>query len=319
MPLLAAVTTLVFALAEDTTAVRLAYEAPVTCPAESEFFDAIRARTSHVRRASSDEAALEVSVRVTRTERGFIGEVRETVNHSESSARTMDGATCKEVVEALSLTIALSVDPNAHAPVEQAPPERAAPAPVCPPAPEPPPPPASATAPPIDIKMALDAIALEPLASELSAGAALSATFSRRWSGDRFSALELSLLFAKSGLLSKPTDHESEFEGVALDACPIGFRVGAVELGPCALAVAGVLGATGRNITEPATVSRAFWSAGLDFQLSASLGRNFVFEAALGGAAPLVERRFYETDPGRIIAKTPVISPLLRLGLGYRF
>ena len=319
MPLLAAVSTLVFALAEDSTAVRLAYDAPATCPAETEFFDAIAARTSHVRRAATDEAALEVSVRVTRTERGFLGEVRETLNHSESSARTMDGATCKEVVEALSLTIALSVDPNAHAPVEKASPPPAAPAPVCPP---PPAEPARAVAPEpsaVELEMGLTAVALETLDSGVSAGAALSASFSRRWQHDRFSALELSLMFAKTGVVSTPSDLKSDFEGLALDACPLGFRVGPVDLGPCVLALAGVLGASGRNVAEPQTVSRGFWSAGLDFRMSALLGHGFTFEGALGGAAPLVERQFYEDDPGRVIAKTPVISPLLRLGLGYRF
>jgi len=321
VPLLAAVTSLVFALAEDTTAVRLAYEAPASCPAEAEFFDAIRARTTHVRRAATDEPALEVAVRVTRTERGFVGEVRETVNHSESSARAMDGATCKEVVEALSLTIALSVDPNAHAPSEPTPVAPApAPAPVCPPAPAPAPEPAPAPpAPSVAVEMGLDAVAFEPLGSELSAGAALSATFSRAWRSNHFSALELSLLFARSGLLSEPRDHESDFDGVALDACPVGFRLGAIELGPCALAVAGVLGATGRNVAQPVTVARGFWSGGLDFKLSAVLGGGFALEGALGGTVPFVERRFYETDPGRVIAKTPAISPLLRLGLGYRF
>lgn len=326
MPWLAAVSTLVFALDADTTPVRLAYEAPATCPAESEFFDAIAARTSHVRRASGDESALDVSVRVSRTERGFRGEVRETVNHSESSARTMDGTTCKEVVEALSLTIALSVDPNAHAPVPV--PASAEKAPICAPAPAPPcPPPAApeasavgaSPAAKLEVEMGVDALAFEALSSELDAGAALSATFSRRNAGHAFSALELSLLFAKSGLFSTPSDHTSEFAGLAIDACPLGFRVGSVELGPCLLAVGGVLGATGRNIAQPQTVSRGFWSAGLDFKLSALLAGGFVFEGTLGGAAPLVERRFYETDPARVIAKTPVISPLLRLGLGYRF
>jgi hypothetical protein len=318
VPLFAAVTTLVFAFAEDTTAVRLAYEGSATCPAESDFFNSIRARTSHVRRAQGDEPALEVNVRVTRTERGFIGEVREIENQRVSSARTMDGATCKEVVEALSLTIALSVDPNAHAPIASTSPPAPAPAPASPAAPQSAPL-AQPAAEQLELEVSIDAVLFQPLGAEPSAGAALSAAVSRRWQSSRFSAFELSLLFAKAGLLSTPRDYESDFEGLVLDACPVGFHTGAIDLAPCALAVGGVLGATGRNVAEPATVSRGFWSAGLDFKLSATIGHGFAFAGTLGAAAPLVERRFYEGDPGRLVAKTPLISPLLRLGLAYRF
>ncbi|HEX3775988.1 MAG TPA: hypothetical protein VHV51_16060 [Polyangiaceae bacterium] len=309
---------LFFALGEDTTALRIEYDAPASCPSEAELYDAIRARTDHARRAAGDEPAVDVNVRLTRGERGFTGEVRETVNHNESSARSVEGATCKEVVEALSLTIALSVDPNAHAPRETPAPKPAPEAVVCPPAPEP------RTviverAPELHVELGLDTVATEALSSELGTGGALSATFVRDIGESYDSSLELSLLFADSGLVSEPSDHRSEFVALALDACPVGFRFGGIELAPCALGLGGVLGATGRGIAEPATVSRGWWSAGLDFKLSVLLGRGFVFESALGASAALEKRRFYETAPTRIIAETPVISPILRLGLGYRF
>jgi hypothetical protein len=309
---------LLLALSEDTTPLSIEYEAPASCPSEVELYDAIRARTDHVRRAASDDSAVEVNVRVTRGERGFTGEVRETVNHNESSARSVEGATCKEVVEALSLTIALSVDPNAHAPRETAVAKPAPAAAVCPPAPEP----RTivvARAPELHVELGLEAIATEALSSELDSGGALSASFVRDSGESHYSSLELSLLFAKSGLGSNPSDHRSDFAALALDACPLGFRFGGVEFAPCALAIGGVLGATGRGVAEPTTVSRGWWSAGLDFKLSLSLGRGFMFESALGASAALEKRRFYETDPGRIVAETPVISPILRLGLGYRF
>ncbi len=56
-----------------------------------------------------------VSVRVTGEARGYAGEVREVVNGKESAVRPVDGETCKDVVEALSLSVALSIDPDAHA------------------------------------------------------------------------------------------------------------------------------------------------------------------------------------------------------------
>ena len=131
--------------------------------------------------------------------------------------------------------------------------------------------------------------------------------------------MELSLLFAKTGLLASPVDHETRFEGLLLDGCPARFEIGSVELGPCLLAQVGVLDATGRGVSEPATIERGWWSAGLDFQLAAILGHGFVFESALGATTPFVKRRFYLSVPDQVIAESPVISPLLRLGLGFRY
>jgi hypothetical protein len=318
VPLAHAVPILLLAFGEDTTPIRVSYDAPATCPAEAAFYDAIAMRTDHVRRAVDDEVAIEVNVRVTRNERGFRGEVRETVNRTESSARSVDGATCKEVVEALSLTIALSVDPNAHAPVAK-PPEPAPAAPVCPPVPEPhvaPPPAAPPTA---AVELGLRALTTQVLTSHFDAGVALSGAVLRK-TGERFGAsLELSLLFAATGVLGTPADHESQFAGLALDACPARFQFGRLELGPCALAVVGVLEAGGRGVAQPATVEHGWSSGGADFQLSALLGDGFVLEGALGATVPLVKRRFYLSLPGNVITETPLISPLLRLGLGFRF
>jgi hypothetical protein len=44
-----------------------------------------------------------------------------------------------------------------------------------------------------------------------------------------------------------------------------------------------------------------------------------VFESALGASVPLVKRRFYLAEPERVVAETPTVSPLLRVGLGFRF
>jgi hypothetical protein len=309
---------LLLALGGDTTPIRISYDAPPSCPAASALYDAIQARTEHVRVAIADEPAIDVNVRVTRNERGFVGEVRETVNHSESSARTMDGDTCKDVVEALSLTIALSVDPNAHAPVAKPAPPPPPPI-VCPPPAEPSPPVAVPTPPDLEIEIGLGALATEVLTSDLSAGAALSGTFARKLGENRSASLGLSLFFASTGVFTTPNDYKSDFEGLALDTCPLRWQHGSIELGPCALAMVGVFEAAGRGVSDPLTVEHGWWSAGLDFQLSVLLGQGFVLESALGATAPLIKRRFYLSLPQHVIAETPAISPLLRVGLGFRF
>jgi len=66
-------------------------------------------------------------------------------------------------------------------------------------------------------------------------------------------------------------------------------------------------------------VDRAWWSAGVDLQVSWLLGRNFVFEGALAATVPLVRHRYFASSPDHLVAGTPAISPLVRAGLGYRF
>lgn len=320
MPFAHAVSMLLFALADDTVAVRVSYDAPATCPTQAAFYEAVRARTDHVREAASDEPALDVNVRVSRTERGFVGEVREAMNHTESSARSVDGATCKEVVEALSLTVALSVDPNAHAPTPTpAPAPPKATAAECPPIPEAPPVAAVTTEPPLELELGLSALATEVLNSDFSAGGELSAKFLRKLAENRSAALELSLLFAATASSSPTADHRADLEGLSLAICPVRWQFGSVELGPCALGIAGVLEATGRGVAEPQTITRSWWSAGLDVQLSAVLGSGFVLESGLGASAPLVKRKFYLNVPAQIVAETPTIAPMAHIGLGFRF
>ncbi|MEO6602978.1 MAG: hypothetical protein ABIQ16_24040, partial [Polyangiaceae bacterium] len=102
---------MLLALGVEAVPVRVSYDAPAECPNAQAFYDAVSARTDHVRHAVGEEPRLDVSVRVARDSRGFTGEVREVVNGKESAVRSMNGQTCKEVVEALSLTVALSIDP----------------------------------------------------------------------------------------------------------------------------------------------------------------------------------------------------------------
>ena len=66
--------------------------------------------------------------------------------------------------------------------------------------------------------------------------------------------------------------------------------------------------------------TRTRWlSAGVDFQAAYLLGRGVVFEGALGATVPLLRHTYYTNTPDQVVASTAVVSPLLRLGLGYRF
>ena len=313
-----ALTAVLLALGASAVPVRVGYDAPAECPNAQAFYDAVRARTDHVRQAVGEEPRLDVTVRVTREPRGFAGEVREVVNGKESAVRSMDGETCKEVVEALSLTVALSIDPDAHAPVAKpvpSPPPQAPPAaanPTAPLAPQP-------TSVPLRLEIGLSALGTVVDTAGSSLGGALFATVLREASPRTSSSVQLALLFASTGLPSAPSDHRTRFGALALDACPWRRRVADVELAPCAIGSFGVLEVTGRAVSDAKTVDRAWWSAGLDAQLSWLLGGGWVFEGALGGTVPLVRRRYFTSDANHIVAETPLISPLARFGIGVRF
>lgn len=310
------------ALAADTIPIRVNYDAPAGCPNQDAFYDAVRARTERVRKAQGNEPRVDVNVRVTRVERRFHGEMREVVNQGETAARSVDGETCKDVVEALSFTVALSLDPEAHPPV---PPEATPPVskPEKPPPPVPPPvieqPPSPASSAPLELEVGLSVLGTVVETAGFATGGALSVMLLREANASTSSGVQLSLLFAGTGLLTAPEDHRTRFGALALDACPFRHRSGSWEIAPCALATLGFLEMTGRGVSEPTTVNRAWLSAGLDLQMSWLLGRGFVFEGALGATVPLSPHRYYTNTPDQVIASTPVISPLARAGLGYRF
>jgi hypothetical protein len=314
------------ALAPDTIPIRINYDAPPSCPNQDAFFDSLRARTERVRNAQGNEPRVDVNVRVTHGDHRFHGEMREVVNQSETSARGVDGETCKEVIEALSFTVALSLDPEAHAP---------APPPVMHPQPKPDGPsvvvppvvatPVSAPAPPpaaaarFELEVGLSVLGTVVETAGFATGGGLSVMLLRRAKASSSGAVQLSLLFAGTGLPSAPDDHQTRFGALTLDGCPFRHQSGNWEFAPCALGALGFTELTGRGLVTPATVNRTWFSAGIDLQVFWLLGRGMVFESAFGASVPLVRRRYYTNSPDQVVASTPALSPLVRLGLGYRF
>jgi hypothetical protein len=98
------------AIAADSTPVRVAIDAPEGCSSAREFYEAVRVRTGLVHLSPHAEEALALSVVVSRHRGKFRGELRVRDPRGQSSTRKVSGATCEEVVRALSLTAALAVD-----------------------------------------------------------------------------------------------------------------------------------------------------------------------------------------------------------------
>jgi hypothetical protein len=153
--------------------VRIEFDAPAGCSDAEAFLTGILARSRHVHRASPGEKPVRLAIHLTRVGGRVRGELRLTEAGGGTETRRVDGASCAEVVQVLSLTAALAIDPTAElvpppppvaaraapsAPARAAPsasgssptpppPSEAAPA-TTPSPPSPPPPPAPATTPP---------------------------------------------------------------------------------------------------------------------------------------------------------------------------
>jgi hypothetical protein len=127
-----------------TIPIRVDFDAPAGCADADAFFAGVSARLARVRRARPGESATRLIVRLTRVGGKVHGELRLGDGGGESETRRVDGATCQEVVQVLSLTAALAINPSSVATPTPGPGKteptvatepRPAPAPVAPPGP----------------------------------------------------------------------------------------------------------------------------------------------------------------------------------------
>ncbi|WP_146645503.1 hypothetical protein [Labilithrix luteola] len=83
------------------------------CPGADSFWSALAERSERARRAEDDEAAKQVSIEIVKLKKGSVGRV--SIDGTES--RTIAGATCLEVIDALAIVTALSLEPGEPPPM----------------------------------------------------------------------------------------------------------------------------------------------------------------------------------------------------------
>jgi len=98
----------------DTEPVHITYGAVAACPGRDAFIAQVRARTSRARVAAEGELGRTIAVSVQPTGRGFFGTLVLTTPNGETSTRDVSAESCHEVVEALALITALTIDPEAN-------------------------------------------------------------------------------------------------------------------------------------------------------------------------------------------------------------
>jgi hypothetical protein len=94
--------------------VSFSFEGPANCPSEATAFSLIRNHSKKlIRSETSEDVVAALSIRVTENEKEHSGILFVTRPHGATEQRSVAGTNCREVVEALALTAALSVDPDA--------------------------------------------------------------------------------------------------------------------------------------------------------------------------------------------------------------
>jgi len=90
-------------------ALRVEFDAPAGCSGADAFYEGVLSRMQQAHRAAPDEDAVRLGVRLTRIGTKVRGQLRLMDAPGDADTRTVDGTTCDEVVEVLSLTAALAL------------------------------------------------------------------------------------------------------------------------------------------------------------------------------------------------------------------
>jgi hypothetical protein len=320
----------------EPTPVKIEFDAPNGCSSVDAFYEGVHSRTNRVRWALEGETAVQIRIRLFRAGTKIKGELRLSDQEGEKETRKVDGATCDEVVEALSLTVTLALDPTAllvaRKSTEPAAGEddkngaaRAAP-PALPPsttggqAPVQSRTPIAASASTIHSEFGAQFLAASVISPGASFGGALSARVIvpsytlGKWSTG------VTLLHVQNDLLKSASWGTFSLTALALDLCPVSAGSTQLDAQLCAVAVGGWLHGNGSGVVaHPDSVARSWWSLGLRADASMELVGALRLALDVGAQAPIIRREFVISTPNQTVGHTPYVAVLGGLGLRLRF
>jgi hypothetical protein len=293
---------------EDPLAVAVRYSGPAGCNDVAVFWRALSARTNRVSPNDLTDAEIVLDVQLRKSRRGVLGMLQIVRSGTETEPRYVEAQRCNEVIEALALTAALGIDPEALTRVPEAEPESKE---------EDEPPPAPAI--PWRWRGSLEAALVASLAVDLEASWGF-------WGGVSAFA-ERDSVWAPKLRLGAGVTHSDVFDtagsarftvsAVQLDACPLRIGSDTVALRTCATAQWGALTGEGRNINTPLTSRRPWLALGPMLELEVRLSDALRWQVDLAGIVPLFRQQYTLGLLPERIAMTPAISPWLSLGLTY--
>jgi hypothetical protein len=296
--------------AEESVLVRVDYRAPQACPDRTSFLAHVSARTARFR--ASDDAPRAFLVELSPAEGGFEGRLTTVVPPSARATRQLAGDTCEQVVAALALVAALTIDPNASAPPLSPPPPPPSP-------PSPPPPPPMPRARIWHFETGVGAGVTSGVVPDV-----LFALGPFVEGNVDFGALAPALRLSFQG--APATSYSVDGGGTAsfrwwlatVEGC-IRWTIGAFGLAPCARFGFGVLQADGTEVTIPRGEARRWADAGGLLRLRWSPVPFLFLEGAGGVVLPLTRDRFHFDAPDVTIHRAEAAGGLLGGDVGVRF
>jgi hypothetical protein len=298
------------ARAEPRPAGTFDYRAPPECPSRAEFSAQVAARTGSWQ---APDSPFSVTVRIDEEQAGVVGRV--TFDRAgQRTLRELRAAGCTELTQALSLIVAVFVDPHVTS---------RAPAPG-----EPPPPPVylvSAAAPPPQRPGLWFAVGPE---AALTTAITRDPTFGERvflqlGRGNRSllaSSARLSFSHLAGHELSPASGNRAEFEldAARLDGCLLRVAEAALAFEPCLVVEVGRLRAVGVHHVGRVTHDQAWGALGMVLRPTLTLARRLVLGAGLGFSVPLQRYRFAFTGESEL-THNPDLAFEASLSLALRF
>jgi hypothetical protein len=298
--LVAALTVAVGARAEGDPAqpMRLVYQAPPGCPDADAFSAEVRARAPRSSSLGARAVRLRIASRASQTS-SFEGSVVITDDSGMTPSRAVRGDTCAEVVRALALTVAMTLDPE-----ESAPPVAELIASPAPPSAERTPPPRTASADGVQVAAGLRGGAETAVGPLVAPSLGIYGDLARRDLSVRLSAVHAISPVVERGAGSARFRRTT----AGVDACPLRWRPSAsLSLVPCASFEIGSLTSEGRSTVNPESASRLWASAGVAGRVGWEIVGPLVVELEGRAAFPLTRDRFF-FRPAEDVFETPIVA-----------
>lgn len=311
------------ARAEDVAIPALSYDAPAACPSRDDFSALVAARTPAWLRT---EEPFAVSVEVHNPAQGmpFAGKVT-LVREGRATVRELSAPHCDELVRALSLIVAILIDPRAghEATTGELPPPPvpagAARAPSSTDTPKVAAPPHPPAEPPWFV-VGAEAMLGTAVAAEPVIGPRIFLGIGRGDASGWLSSARLAFSRSFSHAASPTSGARAEFElGTArLDGCVVRAAVGIFAVEPCVFFEAGRLEARGLHRSGDVQRMEPWATTGLLLRPTLTLARRVVVSAGLGFHVPLTHYEFAFTGEP-LLTKTGNLGFDAALGVGVRF
>jgi hypothetical protein len=300
---------------EPTKAV-LEYEAPEDCPTQADFEHHIAQRTQRLRFVSDPSVSTRYKVVLARNAKGLYTGRLIAVGPGASKVEPIQGQSCADVAAALSLNLALLVDPDA---VLDVPPQT--PPPVVAPTKKEEPAPVHLEAPPQPIRWLVlaDWSVRGAMGQDASVGGGLTAEY---W-GNRYGAFAPVARFGASYSLSSRQMSGAEVSFRLLEfgpsLCPL--RIGASSLRwlpACGTLEMGTIQVSSAGLARTA-LTRRIWTAARASTALVLMGTHGAVEVAGGIVAPVRRYDFVLEDPTTLVYSTPAVGAYASVSVGASF